>query len=85
MDLIKTGSTQYTFVSCIESCITYNNNIFLGNSTLCQAITYLSDLTYSHSEFGGNCFLKNHIGINKPDGHGAMSAGIVPGDTQDHR
>lgn len=61
-----TRTTVYTFESCMQACLDFNNNLDTGG-TRCTAVTYNANLTsiIAIGRQGGNCFLKDKRGINQ--------------------
>lgn len=53
----------YTFEDCMDLCLDYNDALSDGD-TLCNAVTYNSNLTRSVAGQGANCFLKDKRGVD---------------------
>lgn len=70
-------SFVYTLQSCIEKCVSFNNNVSPGDDT-CKGISYQANLTASFEQ-GGNCFLKDNIGRYFPAAFGGVAAGLAGG------
>jgi hypothetical protein len=57
------GLIAYTPEDCAVACSTFNfySNLY-GNSTVCAAMTFISDLSTALAAYGGNCWLFNTTG-----------------------
>ncbi|KAJ5096893.1 hypothetical protein N7456_007614 [Penicillium angulare] len=74
-----TRTTSYTLQSCISECVTWNKEV-PDEDSKCKGIIYQSNLTASYDGGqGGNCFLKNTVGVYYPNTDTSMAAGILGG------
>jgi len=68
-----TSLKKNSLTECLNACSNYNDD---HGATVCQAVTFHTNIQYADNTFGGNCWLKDKVGIDKASGE-EISARLI--------